>query len=60
MKKIIDYLMVSAYVISDVSIDKTVYDYIQSGWQPYGSPFCVPESDGEFATLFQAMVMYEG
>lgn len=54
-KKIIKYEILS---VLDSSSDSQINDYIAKGYQPYGSPCCCMNKEGDIVA-FQAMVKYE-
>lgn len=59
MKKIIEYIIIEDH--DSLCLGERINEYIEEGWQPYGSPFSANESSSGSITysICQAMVKYE-
>lgn len=57
MADISGYRMAGGITAQDLV--ESVKEFLDQGWQPYGSPFATPKADEQGLSVFQAMVRYE-
>jgi hypothetical protein len=56
-QKITDYSLLDEKT-SD-NLNQAVSEFMEDGWQPFGSPSVIPETEEYYASYCQAMVKYE-